>query len=139
MKIKFIQKLLTLTATIVFGALSSTAIAHGNDQRVERLIDRLELTDIQAEKFRVVRQEMSQQSIELQEQQESLNELVDNGELEAAKILASKLGVARVELRIARKSQLSEILTPEQLEEMSDLKKRNCRGNRRGKEGVLTR
>ena len=122
--------------SIVIGILTGAFAVSVNASPPDRLAERLGLTDAQEESLTSLREEYAPIRDLLQAQREELIAMVKAGNVDAAAELASSQARERVYQRAEMQRRLAEILTPEQLSKMEDIRSgrpnRHMKGRRRG-------
>ena len=122
----------TLGIGILVAGLAVAASAHPFD----RVGEELGLTDVQQESVAALRAEFSSARETIHGQREEVIALVNSGNVDAAADLAARQARERVYQRAEMRRRLAEILTPEQLVQMDELRasgehfKRGRRGRR---------
>ena len=102
--------------------------------RIDRMVERLELSDEQAVEFeKLMESRADQRSLKFQGMSE-IQEMIDQGNVDLAAEQAANSARAGVYEMAENKRLLSEILTPEQLAKMEEIKERMKNRSKRSKQ-----
>lgn len=112
---------------ILFSALVTPAVAHPGD----RLTQQLGLSEAQQQSVAALRAEYAPLRKAAQAKREEVATLIKSGDVDGAATLAANQARDRVFQRVEMRRRMAEILTPEQLAQMEEI--RSSRPNREHK------